>query len=62
VTVTRVIRDLQSGTEIRRETFATTYQAEAVIRCVAPPPAETGPAGGDGGGPDADSPPAEPAD
>ncbi|MGY1792954.1 VanW family protein [Geodermatophilus sp. SYSU D00525] len=39
VTVTRVFRDLQSGSEIRRETFETSYAAEAVIRCVAPPPA-----------------------
>jgi vancomycin resistance protein YoaR len=37
VTVTRVFRDLQ-GAEIRRETFDTTYAAEAVIRCVAPEP------------------------
>jgi vancomycin resistance protein YoaR len=56
VTVTRVFRDLRSGAEIRRETFETTYAAEAVIRCVAPPPAET-----EGGGqPDAATPPAEP--
>ncbi|GAB3202031.1 hypothetical protein GCM10027261_38280 [Geodermatophilus arenarius] len=39
VTVTRVFRDLQSGSEIRRETFETSYAAEAVIRCVAPAPA-----------------------
>ncbi|MGY1736772.1 VanW family protein [Geodermatophilus sp. SYSU D00684] len=39
VTVTRVFRDLQSGSEIERETFETSYAAEAVIRCVAPPPA-----------------------
>ncbi|MGY1703351.1 VanW family protein [Geodermatophilus sp. SYSU D00697] len=38
ITVTRVFRDLQSGAEIRRETFDTTYAAEAVIRCVAPEP------------------------
>ncbi|MGY1593268.1 VanW family protein [Geodermatophilus sp. SYSU D00708] len=37
VTVTRIIRDLQ-GAEVRRETFETTYAAEAVIRCVAPEP------------------------
>ncbi|PWW23617.1 vancomycin resistance protein YoaR [Geodermatophilus normandii] len=55
VTVTRVFRDLQSGAEIRRETFETTYAAEAVIRCVAPPAAEPVPPAPDGG-----TPPAEP--
>ncbi|MGX5655623.1 VanW family protein, partial [Geodermatophilus nigrescens] len=55
VSVTRVFRDLQTGAEIRRERFDTTYQAEAVIRCVAPPPpAEPAPA------PDAGTPPAQP--
>jgi vancomycin resistance protein YoaR len=54
VTVTRVFRDLQSGAEVRRESFNTSYAAEAVIRCVAPPPAEPAPAG-DGG-----TPPAQP--
>ncbi len=38
VTVTRVFRDLQTGAEVRRESFETSYAAEAVIRCVAPPP------------------------
>jgi vancomycin resistance protein YoaR len=63
VTVTRIFRDLQTGGEIRRETFDTRYAAEAVIRCVAEaPPAEptsppapgpapsTGPAGRRPGG------------
>ncbi len=36
VTVTRVFRDLQSGAEVRRESFETSYAAEAVIRCVPP--------------------------
>ncbi|SNS39580.1 Vancomycin resistance protein YoaR, contains peptidoglycan-binding and VanW domains [Geodermatophilus saharensis] len=54
VTVTRVFRDLQSGAEIRRERFDTTYAAEAVIRCVAPPPADPAPA------PDGGTPPAQP--
>ncbi|MGY1696090.1 VanW family protein [Geodermatophilus sp. SYSU D00814] len=54
VTVTRVFRDLQSGAEIRRERFDTTYAAEAVIRCVAPPPAAPAPA------PDGGTPPAQP--
>jgi vancomycin resistance protein YoaR len=53
VSVTRVFRDLQSGTEIRRERFDTTYQAEAVIRCIAPP-------AGPPPAPDAGPPPAEP--
>ncbi|RBY88006.1 vanomycin resistance protein VanB [Blastococcus sp. TBT05-19] len=43
VTVTRVFRDLGSGSEIRREEFRTRYAAEAVLRCVAPP-APTAPA------------------
>jgi vancomycin resistance protein YoaR len=49
VTVTRVFRDLQSGAEVRRETFETTYAAEAVIRCIAAPaeaPAAPAPDGG----------------
>ncbi|RBY90869.1 vanomycin resistance protein VanB [Blastococcus sp. TF02A-26] len=62
VTVTRIFRDLQTGAEIRRETFRTSYAAEAVITCVpvpadpaAPPPAPapapgTGPAGRRPGG------------
>ncbi|HYO37844.1 MAG TPA: VanW family protein [Geodermatophilus sp.] len=60
VTVTRVSRDLQSGAEIRSETFETTYAAEAVIRCIAPPPAQD--VGGlpPGTGPAGDRPPAEP--
>jgi vancomycin resistance protein YoaR len=36
ITVTRVFKDLQSGAEIRRENFATSYIAEDVIRCVKP--------------------------
>jgi hypothetical protein len=50
-----VFRDLQSGAEVRRETFETSYAAEAVIRCVAPPAEEPAPAASD-----ADTPPAEP--
>jgi vancomycin resistance protein YoaR len=38
VTVTRVFRDLQSGAEVRREDFHTSYMAEDVVRCVAPKP------------------------
>ena len=38
VTVTRVFRDLQTGAELRRETFNTSYAAEAIIKCI--PPAE----------------------
>ncbi|MGY1606225.1 VanW family protein [Geodermatophilus sp. SYSU D00700] len=57
VTVTRVFRDLQSGAEVRRETFETSYAAEAVIRCVAPPPADPAPVPP---APDAATPPAEP--
>jgi vancomycin resistance protein YoaR len=48
VTVTRIFRDLQTGAEIKRETFRTSYAAEAVITCVpVPPPADpaTPPAG-----------------
>jgi vancomycin resistance protein YoaR len=37
ITVTRVFRDLNSGAEIRRENFNTSYAAEAVIHCVPPP-------------------------
>jgi vancomycin resistance protein YoaR len=43
ITVTRVFRDLNSGAEIRREDFHTSYAAEAVIHCVPPPtPAPAG--------------------
>jgi vancomycin resistance protein YoaR len=54
VTVTRIFRDLQTGAEIRRETFRTAYAAEAVITCVpvpadpAAPPAAPAPAPGTG--------------
>jgi vancomycin resistance protein YoaR len=34
ITVTRVFKDLQSGAEIRREDFHTSYIAEDVVRCV----------------------------
>jgi hypothetical protein len=34
ITVTRVFRDLDSGAELKRENFHTTYIAEDVIRCV----------------------------
>jgi vancomycin resistance protein YoaR len=40
ITVTRVFKDLQSGAEIERENFHTSYIAEDVVRCVAPKPAE----------------------
>jgi vancomycin resistance protein YoaR len=40
ITVTRVFRDLNSGAEIRREDFHTSYAAEAVIHCVPPEPEE----------------------
>jgi vancomycin resistance protein YoaR len=43
VTVTRIFRDLQTGAELRRETFNTSYAAEAIITCI-PPPAEPAPA------------------
>jgi vancomycin resistance protein YoaR len=42
ITVTRVFRDLQSGAELRRENFNTSYAAEAIIKCI--PPAEPAPA------------------
>jgi hypothetical protein len=42
VSVTRVFRDLNSGQELRRETFNTRYAAEAIIRCI--PPSEPAPA------------------
>ena len=51
ITVTRVFRDLTTGSEIKRERFDTRYAAEAVIRCVpeapasAPAPEGTAPAG-----------------
>jgi vancomycin resistance protein YoaR len=45
ITVTRVFRDLQSGAEIRRENFHTSYAAEAVINCVPPPAPAPGPEG-----------------
>jgi len=38
ITVTRVFTDVASGAELRREDFDTHYAAEAVIRCVPPPP------------------------
>ena len=44
ITVTRVFRDLNTGAEIKRENFTTSYAAEPVIRCIpaaappAPPP------------------------
>ena len=52
VTVTRIFRDLQTGEEIRRETFSTSYAAEDSIRCVpvAPEP--------DPNAPDPNAPPA----
>ncbi len=45
ITVTRVFRDLQTGAEIRREDFHTSYAAEAVIHCVPPPAPAPGPDG-----------------
>ena len=36
VTVTRIFRDLETGAEVKREDFVTSYAAEAVIRCVPP--------------------------
>jgi vancomycin resistance protein YoaR len=44
ITVTRIFRDLQSGAEIRRESFFTSYAAEAVINCI-PPEAAPAPDG-----------------
>jgi vancomycin resistance protein YoaR len=44
ITVTRIFRDLQSGAELRRENFSTSYAAEAVINCI-PPEAAPAPAG-----------------
>ncbi|PZA19519.1 VanW family protein, partial [Modestobacter versicolor] len=47
ITVTRVFKDLETGAELRRENFNTTYAAEAVIRCIPPAdPAATPPAAG----------------
>jgi vancomycin resistance protein YoaR len=52
ITVTRVFKDLQSGAELRRESFDTRYAAEAVIRCVPPPvAAPEAPAGAPGATP-----------
>jgi vancomycin resistance protein YoaR len=49
ITVTRVFKDVQSGAELRRESFDTRYAAEAVIRCVPPPAtAPEAPAGAPG--------------
>ena len=49
ISVTRVFRDLQTGAEIRRENFNTSYAAEAIIKCIPPaepvPPAESTPGG-----------------
>jgi vancomycin resistance protein YoaR len=42
ITVTRVLDDLASGAEVRREDFRTRYAAEPVIRCVPPPPGAPG--------------------
>jgi vancomycin resistance protein YoaR len=53
ITVTRVFKDLKSGTEIRREKFNTHYIPEAVIHCVPAAPATpdgTTPAGTGGTG------------
>jgi vancomycin resistance protein YoaR len=36
VTVTRIFRDLQTGAELKRETFNTSYAAEAIIKCIPP--------------------------
>jgi vancomycin resistance protein YoaR len=36
ITVTRVFKDLDSGAEVKRENFHTSYMAEDVVRCVAP--------------------------
>ncbi|SFP51041.1 Vancomycin resistance protein YoaR, contains peptidoglycan-binding and VanW domains [Geodermatophilus dictyosporus] len=57
VTVTRVFRDLQSGAELRRESFDTSYAAEAVIRCVPAQPDPAAPAPAPEGAP----PPAAPS-
>jgi len=50
ITVTRVFRDLTTGSEVKREDFRTRYAAEPVIRCIpsaAPPaPPEGTPPGG----------------
>jgi vancomycin resistance protein YoaR len=35
ITVTRVFKDLKSGSEVKREDFHTSYIAEDVVRCVA---------------------------
>ena len=49
VTVTRVFRDLDSGAELRRETFQTRYAAEAIINCIPPEQAATPEAATPGG-------------
>ena len=41
ITVTRVFKDLNTGAEIRRESFQTHYAAEPIIRCI-PVPAPDG--------------------
>ena len=48
VTVTRIFRDLQSGAELKRETFNTSYAAEAIIKCI-PPATPADPAAPPGG-------------
>ena len=45
ISVTRVFKDLNSGAEIKRETFQTHYAAEPIIRCVPPTPAAPAPDG-----------------
>jgi vancomycin resistance protein YoaR len=44
IAVTRVFKDLNSGAEVKRETFQTHYAAEPIIRCV-PAPTDPAPAG-----------------
>jgi vancomycin resistance protein YoaR len=45
IAVTRVFKDLNSGAEIRRETFQTHYAAEPIIRCIPVAPAAPSPGG-----------------
>jgi vancomycin resistance protein YoaR len=45
ITVTRVFKDLESGREVKRESFSTSYMAEDEIRCVPKPAADASPSG-----------------
>ncbi len=56
ITVTRVFKDLATGTEIKREDFRTRYNAEAVINCVPKPEVPAGAPASPSSGPDGTAP------